>query len=65
MKEPATHKAITRLLLHLHPQRIDTRAIKFNRTFGLGGIAALLMVLLFVTGKKWLRNARASITTSP
>lgn len=50
MKEPATHKAITRLLLHLHPQRIDTRAIKFNRTFGLGGIAALLMVLLFVTG---------------
>ena len=50
MKEPATHNAITRLLLHLHPQRIDTRAIKFNHTLGLGAIAALLMLQLFVTG---------------
>ncbi len=50
MKPPATQKAITRLLLHLHPPKIDEQAIKWNRTFGLGGIAALLFVILFFTG---------------
>ncbi|MCU4176188.1 cytochrome b N-terminal domain-containing protein [Carboxylicivirga sp. N1Y90] len=43
-------KAITRLLLHLHPKKVNVQAIKFNRTFGLGGIAALLFVLLFISG---------------
>ncbi len=50
MKPPDTQKAITRLLLHLHPLKIDEQAIKWTRTFGLGGIAALLFVILFVTG---------------
>nr|WP_321405319.1 cytochrome b N-terminal domain-containing protein [uncultured Carboxylicivirga sp.] len=43
-------KAITKLLLHLHPNKVDAQSIKFTRTFGLGGIAALLFVLLFVSG---------------
>jgi len=43
-------KAITKLLLHLHPNKVDEQSIKFTRTFGLGGIAALLFVILFVTG---------------
>ena len=50
MGKPSTHKAIKNFFLHLHPLRIDPRAIKFNRTFGLGGIAALLIVVLFFTG---------------
>lgn len=50
MNEPATQKAITKFLLHLHPPRINSQAIKYTRTFGLGGIAALLFVLLFITG---------------
>jgi hypothetical protein len=50
MKEPATKKAIKKFILHLHPLKIDKRAIAFNRTFGLGGIAALLFTLLFITG---------------
>ncbi len=50
MKSPETQKAITRFLLHLHPLKIDAQAIKWNRTFGLGGIAALLFVILFLTG---------------
>jgi len=50
MKNSSTHKAIKNFFLHLHPLRIDTRAIQFNRTFGLGGIAALLIVVLFFTG---------------
>lgn len=46
----ATRKAIVNFFLHLHPFKVDSRAVKFNRTFGLGGIAALLSVILFVTG---------------
>ncbi len=37
-------------ILHLHPPRIDKRAVRFNRTFGLGGISALLIVILIFTG---------------
>ncbi|MCG8581312.1 MAG: cytochrome b N-terminal domain-containing protein [Bacteroidales bacterium] len=50
MDQPGTSKAITKFLLHLHPPRINAQAIKYTRTFGLGGIAALLFVLLFITG---------------
>jgi quinol-cytochrome oxidoreductase complex cytochrome b subunit len=50
MGKPLTHKAIKNFFLHLHPLKIDPRAIRFNRTFGLGGIAALLIVVLFFTG---------------
>jgi len=50
MKEPLMGKAITKFLLHLHPKKIDVRAIEFKRTFGLGGISALLFVILFITG---------------
>ena len=50
MKHPSMERAITRFLLHLHPTKIEPKAIVFNRTFGLGGIAALLFVILFVTG---------------
>ncbi len=42
--------SIENFVLHLHPMRIDKRAIKFTRTFGLGGISALLFVILFITG---------------
>jgi quinol-cytochrome oxidoreductase complex cytochrome b subunit len=50
MNQKGTSKAITKFLLHLHPPRINAQAIKYTRTFGLGGIAALLFVLLFITG---------------
>ncbi len=42
--------SVENFVLHLHPMRIDKRAIKFTRTFGLGGISALLFVILFITG---------------
>ena len=47
---PSTNKAVKNFILHLHPHKIDRRAIAFNRTFGLGGIAALLFFILFITG---------------
>ncbi len=42
--------AIERFLLHIHPNKIDAEAIKFTKTFGLGGISALLFVLLAISG---------------
>ncbi|NPD84461.1 DUF4405 domain-containing protein [Lentimicrobium sp. L6] len=40
----------TTFLLHLHPPLVDKSAIKFTRTFGLGGINALLFIILAITG---------------
>ncbi len=39
-----------KFFLHLHPTKIDSRAVKFNRTFGLGGVCALLFIILSLTG---------------
>lgn len=38
------------IFLHLHPIRVNESAIRFNRTFGLGGMAALLIVIQIITG---------------
>lgn len=38
------------ILLHIHPKRVNESAIQFNRTFGLGGMAALLIVVQLFTG---------------
>ncbi|MCU0414796.1 MAG: cytochrome b N-terminal domain-containing protein, partial [Ignavibacteriaceae bacterium] len=43
-------KRFAGILLHLHPQSIKKDAIAFSRTFGLGGMAALLIVIQFITG---------------
>ncbi len=43
-------KLFSGILLHLHPKSINEDALSFNRTFGLGGMAALLIVILFITG---------------
>lgn len=50
MSTAGNSKAITRLLLHLHPNKVNEQSIKFTRTFGLGGMAALLFVILGITG---------------
>jgi quinol-cytochrome oxidoreductase complex cytochrome b subunit len=38
------------VLLHIHPLKISPYALRFTRTFGLGGMAALLVVLQILTG---------------
>ena len=40
----------TNFLLHLHPATVNEESISFHRTFGLGGMAALLIVIQFLTG---------------
>jgi quinol-cytochrome oxidoreductase complex cytochrome b subunit len=50
INQPRKPIAIERFLLHIHPLVIDEQAIRFNKTFGLGGINALLFILLVFTG---------------
>ena len=38
------------IFLHLHPSNISESSLRFNRTFGLGGMAALLIVIQMITG---------------
>lgn len=38
------------LVLHLHPKSVPEDALAFNRTFGLGGMALLLLMVLVCTG---------------
>ncbi len=37
-------------IFHLHPPKVAAASIRFNRTFGLGGMALLLFVIQLVTG---------------
>ena len=37
-------------IYHLHPPRVARSAIRFDRTFGLGGMALLLFLILALTG---------------
>ncbi len=45
-----TYGSFTTFLLHLHPPNVNEAALKFTRTFGLGGINAVLFVFLLITG---------------
>ena len=38
------------LILHLHPPTISEKVIKFNHTFGLGGMVVVLICIQFITG---------------
>ncbi len=43
-------RTVTNLVLHLHPSNVPEQAIRFTHTFGLGGMAALIIVLQVITG---------------
>ncbi len=38
------------LILHIHPSQVTVRSLQFTYTWGLGGLSALLAMLLAVTG---------------
>jgi quinol-cytochrome oxidoreductase complex cytochrome b subunit len=42
--------AISDLILHLHPAHIPDRLLRFTYTYGLGGLAILLVLILMGTG---------------
>jgi len=41
---------LSAFLLHLHPRKVHTETLRFTLSFGLGGMAATLLGLLFVSG---------------
>jgi len=41
---------VDNLVLHLHPTKVPVRTLKWTYTWGLGGLSALLLALLVVTG---------------
>jgi quinol-cytochrome oxidoreductase complex cytochrome b subunit len=41
---------VSTFVLHLRPVRVPTAAIRFTHTFGLGGMSAVLLAILLVTG---------------
>jgi quinol-cytochrome oxidoreductase complex cytochrome b subunit len=41
---------VDNLILHLHPARVPVRTLRWTYTWGLGGLSALLVSLLVVTG---------------
>jgi quinol-cytochrome oxidoreductase complex cytochrome b subunit len=46
----SSKKILNSLLLHFRPRTVDERTLRFTLTWGLGGMAAVLVLLLFCTG---------------
>ncbi len=44
------------LILHLHPSKVPVSTLKWTYTWGLGGLSALLLTVLVVTGVMLLNN---------
>ncbi len=44
------------LILHIHPARVEVSSMKWTYTWGLGGLATLLMMILGATGVVLLNN---------
>jgi quinol-cytochrome oxidoreductase complex cytochrome b subunit len=47
---PPKPSGFSNLVLHLHPRVVPSASLRFSRTFGLGGAALVLFLLLAVTG---------------
>jgi quinol-cytochrome oxidoreductase complex cytochrome b subunit len=45
-----SRKSVTDLILHLHPPSVPSETLRFTLSWGLGGMAAMLTGLLFLTG---------------
>ncbi|MBW2472510.1 MAG: cytochrome b N-terminal domain-containing protein [Deltaproteobacteria bacterium] len=49
-EQKGSRKYFRSLLLHFRPQTVSERTLRFSLTWGLGGMAAVLIFLLFCTG---------------
>lgn len=47
---------VNNLILHLHPAKVSSRALRWTYTWGLGGLSAVLMTVLGATGVILLNN---------
>lgn len=47
---PKSRKSFTDFILHLHPPTVPSETLRFSLSWGLGGMAAVLVGLLFLSG---------------
>jgi len=47
---------VDNLVLHLHPSKVNVQTLKWTYSWGLGGLSAVLMMILGVTGAILLNN---------
>jgi quinol-cytochrome oxidoreductase complex cytochrome b subunit len=59
MQKP--RRSITDLILHLHPPKVSAETLRFTLSWGLGGMAVMLVGLLFLTGVLLLLTYQPSI----
>ena len=52
------------LVLHLHPTKVPTPALRWQRTWGLGGISTVLVLILVSTGVLLMFRYDASVETA-
>ena len=45
-----SRRSITDLILHIHPPTVPAETLRFTLSWGLGGMAVMLVALLFLTG---------------
>lgn len=50
------HMVVDNLILHLHPTKVNERTLKWTYSWGLGGLSAVLMMVLGMTGVILLNN---------
>ncbi|SDP74195.1 cytochrome b N-terminal domain-containing protein [Desulforhopalus singaporensis] len=58
------NRFISGFILHLHPRTIPLETLRISLSFGLGGIAALLLMVLFITGLLQLLTYEPEISTA-
>jgi len=57
-----SRKSFTDLLVHIHPPTVSEETLRFRLSFGLGGMSATLIFLLFATGILQLLTYEPSVT---
>ncbi len=58
---PKSRRSFADFLLHLHPRTVPEETLRFSLSWGLGGMAAVLVGLLFLTGILLLLTYQPSI----
>ena len=57
-----SRRSFSEFLLHLHPRTVSEETLRFRLSWGLGGMAAVLVALLFLTGILLLLTYQPSTT---
>lgn len=61
---PGQKNIITAFVLHLHPRTIPAETLRFSLSFGLGGMAALLFLVMVLTGLLQLLTYSPNVETA-